>query len=94
MCPAEATPRTGTASMSGKRPLVRARLNAVAFWDLLHRLNMTKNELADLTGLATGYLSQLLNGKRYPSAATRRRLQEALGVGFDDLFIVERGDGE
>ena len=50
--------------------------------------------LADLTGLATGYLSQLLNGKRYPSAATRRRLQDALGVGFDDLFIMEECDGE
>ena len=94
MFPTKGTPRTRTASMSGKRPLVRARLNAVAFWDLLHRLNMTKNELADLTGLSTGYLSQLLNGKRYPSAATRRRLQDALGVGFDDLFIMEECDGE
>ena len=80
--------------MPGKRPLVKARVNAVAAWDLLNRLNMSKNELADLTGLATGYLSQLLNGKRYPSPATRRRLQDALGVGFDDLFIVEGGDGE
>ena len=80
--------------MSGKRPLVRARVNAVAAWDMLHRLNMTKNDLADLTGHATGYLSQLLNGKRNPSAATRRRLQDALGAGFDDLFIVEGGDGE
>ena len=94
MFPTKGTPHTRTASMSGKRPLVKARVNAVAAWDLLNRLNMSKNELADLTGLATGYLSQLLNGKRYPSPATRRRLQDALGVGFDDLFIVEGGDGE
>ena len=80
--------------MSGKRPLVRARLNAAAVWDLLHRLNMTKNELASWTGLATGYLSQLLNGKRNPSAATRKRLQDVLEVGFDELFILEGGDGE
>ena len=80
--------------MSGKKPLVRVRLNAVAFWDLLHRRNMTKNELAARTGLATGYLSQLLNGKRNPSAATRQLLQDALGAEFDELFIVEGGDGE
>ena len=85
---------TRTVSMSGKRPLVRARLNAAAVWDLLHRLNMTKNELASWTGLATGYLSQLLNGKRNPSAATRKRLQDVLEVGFDELFILEGGDGE
>ena len=65
--------------MSGKRPLVRARLNAVAVWDLLNRGHMSKNELASRSGLATGYLSQLLNGKRNPSPATRRRLQEVLG---------------
>ena len=69
-------------------------MNAVAAWDLLHRRNMTKNELASRTGLATGYLSQLLNGKRNPSPATRQRLQEVLGAEFDELFILEGGDGE
>ena len=80
--------------MSGKTLPVKARLNAVAVWAMLHRLNMTKNELASRCGLSTGYLSQLLNGKRNPSPATRQRLQEVLGAEFDELFIVEEADGE
>ena len=78
--------------MSGKSPPVKARLNAVAFWDLLSRLNLSKNEVAELVCLSTGYLSQVLNGRRNASPATRRRLQEVLGVGFDELFIVEGPD--
>ena len=70
------------------------RLNGAAVWAILHRLNMTKNELAKRCGLATGYLSQLLNGKRNPSPATRQSLQEVLGAEFDELFIVEGADGE
>ena len=80
--------------MSGKSLPVKARLNGAAVWAILHRLNMTKNELAKRCGLATGYLSQLLNGKRNPSPATRQSLQEVLGAEFDELFIVEGADGE
>ena len=93
MFPDRVTPCTRTVNMSGKKPLVRVRLNAVAFWDLLHRRNMTKNEVAERAGLATGYLSQLLNGKRCPSAAARQRLQDVLEAEFDELFIVEGVDG-
>ena len=78
--------------MSGKSPPVKARLNAVAFWDLLHRLNLSKNEVAELSDLNSGYLSQVVNGRRNASAAARRRLQDVLGVGFDELFFVEGGD--
>ena len=80
--------------MSGKRPPMRVRLNAPAVWDLLNRRNLSQNDLARLVGVTSGYLSQLVNGKRHPSPATRRRLQEVLGdVEFDELFIVE-GDHE
>ena len=79
--------------MSGKSPPVKARLNAVAFWDLLHRLNLTKKEVAGLCGLNSNYLSQVVNGRRNASASARRRLLDALGAGFDELFVVE-GDDE
>jgi transcriptional regulator with XRE-family HTH domain len=72
--------RTGRmASMSGKSPPVKARLNAVALWDLLHRLNLSKNEVAELCGLNSNYLSQVVNGRRNASAAARRHLQDVLG---------------
>ena len=75
--------------MAGKRPLRKVKLNPYAAWRLMDRLHMTQNELARLTGLTSGYVSMLLNGRRFPSPEKRRRLQEVLGVTeFDDLFIV------
>ncbi|MYC38734.1 MAG: helix-turn-helix transcriptional regulator, partial [Chloroflexi bacterium] len=57
------------------------------------RLNLTQNELARRIGRSSGYLSQLINGERFPSAETRRRLMRVLGVtDFDVLFVQERVD--
>ena len=79
--------------MKRRQPASRARLNPQAVWDRLNRLNMAQNQLARLAGLSSGYLSQLMTGTRCPSAETRKRLMEALGVArFDDLFILERAD--
>ena len=80
--------------MSGKRRHRKVKLNAYAAWRLMDRLNMTQNELARITGLTSGYVSMLLNGRRFPSPEKRRRLQEALGVTeFDDLFVMVNLDG-
>lgn len=76
--------------MSGKKPLQRVRLNAHALWTRLNRLSMSQNELAHLAGTSSGYLSQLVNGHKYPSPVMRRRLMRVLGdVSFDELFVVE-----
>ena len=81
--------------MTAKSARSRIRLNARTVWDLLDRTNVSQNELAQAVGTTSGYLSQLISGKRYPSPRTRRRLQAALGVArFEDLFIVEDGHGE
>lgn len=73
---------------------VRVRLRTEAVWDFLDRLNLTQNNLAARTGVSSGYLSMLMNGRRRPSPRVRRRLMDALGVEeFDDLFARERGDG-
>ena len=75
--------------MAGKRRLRKVQLNRNAAWRLMDRLHMTQNELARRAGLTSGYVSMLLNGRRFPSPEKRRRLQEALGVSeFDDLFVV------
>ena len=61
--------------------------------ELLSLLHMTQTELAQVCGLSSGYLSQLMNGKRSPSPESRRLIQEALGVSdFDRLFIMEPAD--
>ena len=78
-------------NMSRRHPFLKVKLDPHAVWDHLNRHNLTQNDLARLAGLSLGYLSQLISGKRCPSPATRRRLQEVFGeVGFDQLFIVER----
>ena len=56
----------------------RAKLNRDAGWELLGRLGRSQNELARQCGLSSGYLSQLMNGKRSPSPYARRRLRQAL----------------
>ncbi len=77
--------------MKQKRIFYRVRLKTEEVWELLNRLNLTQNELARRIGRSSGYLSQLINGERCPSAETRRRLMQVLGVSdFDDLFVMEK----
>ncbi len=71
----------------------RSRLEPQKVWALLNRLNMTQNDLARLLGTSSSYLSQLMSGRRRPSAAFRKRMMEALGVTeFDGLFYLEDAD--
>ena len=79
--------------MKRKRNFYRIRLRVEALWERLNRLNLTQNELARRIGRSSGYLSLLVNGERSPSAETRRRLMQVLGVSdFDVLFVMERVD--
>ncbi len=56
----------------------------------LAKSSVTMNRWAQRMGLSSGHLSELANGKRpYPTAETRRRLIDALKLGFDELFVVE-----
>ena len=76
--------------MSGRRPRLRVTVNADLVWEYLLRKNMTQRGLAAHAGISAGYLSQLLSGKRSPSATVRRRLQVALRITeFDALFVIE-----
>ena len=81
--------------MKRRQQSSRVVLNAVALWRLLDQRNISQNELARLVGTSSGYMSDLVSGKRSPSPPTRRRLQQALGVReFDDLFIWETGEDQ
>ena len=67
----------------------RVWLNPAAVWELLDRLDISQNRLARLAGISPVHLSLLMNGKRIPAPAVRRRLMQALGVDdFHVLFIV------
>ena len=73
-----------------RRQPPRVRLDPQKVWALLNRLNMTQNELARLLDTSSSYLSQLMSGKRRPSAAFRKKLMDVLDVtDFDDLFYLE-----
>ena len=81
--------------MTGRRPRLRVTVNAELVWEYLLRKNMTQRGLASRTGISDGYLSQLLSGKRSPSAAVRRRLQAALRITeFEALFVIEETGDE
>lgn len=50
----------------------------------------SQNKLAERVGISTGCFSQLMSGRRSPSAEVREGLMEALGVmDFEELFILE-----
>ncbi len=50
----------------------------------------THRQVARLSGISSGYLSQLMSGARCPAPPVRRRLLRVLGLSdFDDLFIME-----
>ena len=79
--------------MKRRRIAPRVKLNRTAVCDLLDQLDMSQNELAQLSGLSSGHFSQLMSGARCPSAQTRLGLQQVLGVSdFDSLFTMERDD--
>ena len=71
----------------------KARLRPEPVWELITRRNMSQNELARRSDISSGYLSQLISGRKSPSPEVRRRLQAALEVScFEDLFVMEYGD--
>lgn len=79
--------------MTRRRPPCRSRPDAHKVWALLNRQNIAQNELARMSGISSGFLSQLMTGTRFPSPDTRRRLMRALGVAkFEDLFVLENVD--
>ncbi|MCY4616968.1 MAG: helix-turn-helix transcriptional regulator [Chloroflexi bacterium] len=71
----------------------RVRLKPEPLWERINRLNISQNELAELADISSGYLSQLISGRKSPSPDVRRRLQAALDIGgFDELFVQEYED--
>ena len=47
-------------------------------WDRMDAHGFSQNQVARLAGISTGYLSEIMNGRRTPSGSVLRRLHEVL----------------
>lgn len=68
--------------------MIKYRLKVEAA-ELLAERNLSQRWLARKTGLSSGYVCQLLSGKRCPGPDVRQRLLEVppfKGWAFEDLF--------
>ena len=71
----------------------RVKLKPEPVWEQIARRNMSQNELARRSKISSGYLSQLISGRKSPSPEVRKRLQAVLGVSqFEEIFVLEYGD--
>ncbi len=69
---------------------MRIRLKHQVLAEALAKSSLTLNRWAQKMELRSGHLSELANGKRlYPTAKTRAKLLQGLGLEFDDLFELE-----
>ena len=56
----------------------------------LIRKNLSQNWLALQIGVSSGYMSQLMDGSRRPSARLRQKMMDRFpDSSFDDLFIIK-----
>ena len=75
--------------------MVRVGLKKEAFEVAITRRNLSQKGLAERLHISRSYLSEIVRGKRKPSAAMRERFLEYFReYTFDDLFIIEKsGNG-
>ncbi len=70
---------------------MRVRVKNKPLAEAMARRSISHNRWAAMLGLSSGHLSDLVNGRRrYPTAATRRKLMAGLGLPFEALFEIEQ----
>ena len=80
--------------MKSGQSVSRVFLNPEAVWRLLDRLKISQNQFAHLSGVSSGYMSQLVCGTRSPSPHVQRRIKQVAGEpDLDDLFVKRPVDG-
>jgi len=69
---------------------MKVELKAGKIRMMLARHNRTQQWLAQQLETTNSYFSQLMTGKRRPSAVMRQKIMEALHVQeFNDIFIIQ-----
>lgn len=58
--------------------------------ELLYRKGLTKRAFAKAAKIGEVTAQQICNGQRNPSAPVAKKIVDALGVEFDDIFTVEK----
>lgn len=56
--------------------------------DVLKR-GMNMRQFAERVDITQHYWSNIMNGKRYPSAAVAKRIADELGKSFQEVFYIE-----
>ncbi|OIP71359.1 MAG: hypothetical protein COZ07_03890 [Candidatus Infernicultor aquiphilus] len=60
--------------------------------NILARKNWNFTELARRIGYSSSMITLYLNGERIPTAKVRRRMLDALGCEWDDIFYIIESD--
>lgn len=47
------------------------------------------NSFADEIGISSGYLSQILNGKKNPSPKIAHKIAKGIGVNLEEVFLIK-----
>ncbi len=69
--------------------MVKVTLKGRKIYQYLAEKGLSQNSLALNLGISSGYISQLLKGKRFPSPRMRKRLLNKFkGLKYDDLFEI------
>ena len=71
---------------------MKVKLKSDVIGLIIAKRKISQNGLAKYIGASNGYFSQMMNGKRNPSAKMREKILKVLRVlersGFDDIFEI------
>lgn len=66
---------------------MKVRIKTANIREILAKKNLSQNWLAFRTRTTSGYMSQMITGKRNPSPQMRKKILQVLkGCEFEDLF--------
>ena len=70
--------------------MVRLKTRVDRINELLYRKGLTKRALAKEANIGEVTVFQVCKGKRVPGPRIAKKIVDALGVEFDDLFVIEK----
>ena len=69
---------------------MKVRLRTKFIKHKMLRKHLSQNCLAQMTGVSSGYMSQLMKGSRHPSPDVTRRLEAVFPeCKFEELFLIK-----
>jgi transcriptional regulator with XRE-family HTH domain len=63
-------------------------VNTIKLNEMIFRKGLTKRAFAKIAGIGQVTALQVCNGQRSPSAPVAKKIVDALGVEFDELFTT------